>query len=162
MDVQGTGSGSDRSVNFERLRTTLVVREATRRSMQSNTAVGTKPEETLRKELWRAGHRGFRKNVRKLPGSPDILFPKYRLAVFVHGCYWHGCPECIGGRIPKTNREYWRAKIARNIERDEQSIALLNELGYRTLTIWECQIRADVNESVRLISLELSSKVLPS
>src|SRR5687767_15564066 len=83
------------------LRETMVVAESTRRSMQGNRSEGTKPELAFRKALWQAGLRGYRKNSKKLPGSPDVVFGKSKLAVFVHRCFWHGCPHCQRNRSPK-------------------------------------------------------------
>ncbi len=126
---------------FTELRETLEVAEGTRRSMQGNRAAETSPEVQLRRALWAAGIRGYRKNVRELPGKPDILLAKQKLAVFVHGCFWHSCPTCSAGRIPKTNSNYWTAKLARNVERDAENQAKLESLGYRVLIVWECQIK---------------------
>ena len=100
----------------------------------------TKPEITLRKALFARGFR-YRLNVKDLPGKPDLVFPKYRAAIFVNGCFWHGHDCKRGARTPKTNRDYWIAKIARNQERDKAALSALAELGWRTLTIWECELR---------------------
>ena len=100
----------------------------------------TKPEITLRKALFTRGFR-YRLNVKDLPGKPDLVFPKYRAAIFVNGCFWHGHDCKRGARTPKTNRDYWIAKIARNQERDKAALSALAELGWRTLTIWECELR---------------------
>jgi len=130
------------ATTLTKLRETLFVAEATRRSMQGNRSVGTQPEETLRKALWAAGIRGYRKNVKGLPGKPDIVFPRLKLAVFVHGCYWHQCPICTRNRAPKTNAAYWQAKFAANQERDERNAEGLRGLGYQVLVVWECQVKS--------------------
>ena len=127
---------------YTKLRETLIVAESTRRSMQGNRATGTQPEETLRKALWAAGVRGYRKNVKSLPGKPDIVFSKLKLAIFVHGCYWHQCPICTRNRAPKTNAAYWQAKFHANQDRDERNQTQLLEMGYRVLVVWECQVKA--------------------
>ena len=123
------------------LRETWEVREATRKTMQANRGKDTKPELTLRRALWAAGLRGYRKNVRKLPGTPDIVFGPARLAIFVHGCYWHSCPTCTRNRTPKTNAAYWQAKFAGNQERDARNQAKLSEMGWRVLVVWECELK---------------------
>ncbi len=133
--------------SFEKLRETLVVREGTRRSMQGNRGTGTSPEVRLRKALWAAGLRGYRKNVRKLPGKPDVVFGRAKVAVFVHGCYWHQCPRCTRNRAPKTNALYWQAKFAANVERDARNEAALRDLGYRVVVVWECEL-GDMEEVV--------------
>ncbi len=109
--------------------------------MRANTAKDTKPELALRRALWASGLRGYRKNVRRLPGSPDVVFGRARLAIFVHGCYWHSCPLCTRGRAPKTNAAYWEAKFAGNRERDARSAAALSALGYRVHVVWECGLK---------------------
>lgn len=126
---------------INKLRTTWVVKESTRRSMQGNTSTETGPERLLRQALYNAGLRGYRKNVRKLPGTPDVVFNAHKLAVFVHGCYWHRCPKCTRNRTPKTNEEFWKAKFDRNVERDKENKKRLRRLGYETITLWECEVR---------------------
>lgn len=142
------------------LRETFVVREATRRSMQGNRGRDTKPELALRRALWAAGLRGYRKNVRKLPGSPDVVYGRARLAVFVHGCYWHQCPLCKRNRNPRTNAAYWEAKFAGNAERDARQQAALGEAGWRVLVIWECELK-DIAVSVARVreALEIGPDV---
>lgn len=103
----------------------------------------TKPEIMVRKYLFARGLR-YRKNVKQLPGTPDIVFPKYKTAVFVNGCFWHGHKECKYSHLPSTNLEYWEKKIADNLERDERKIRKLEELGYRALIVWQCQLKPNV------------------
>jgi DNA mismatch endonuclease, patch repair protein len=131
-----------------KLRETLVVKEATRRSMQGNRATETKPEQLLRKALWNLGLRGYRKNVRTLPGHPDVLFPRDRLAIFVHGCFWHGCPKCRREAALKTNATYWLAKIHTNQERDERNLQSLRDQEIEPLVIWECELKNDLAAAV--------------
>ena len=100
----------------------------------------TTPELKVRKALTALGAR-YRLNRKDLPGTPDIVLPGRRLAIFVHGCFWHGhdCPR--GSRTPKANREYWTAKVARNIARDQRTSGELTAAGWRVLTVWECRLR---------------------
>lgn len=128
---------------INKLRETWVVKESVRRSMQSNTSTETGPERMLREALYKSGLRGYRKNVRKLPGSPDVVFNKKRLAVFVHGCYWHRCPKCTRDIHPKTNSEFWKAKFERNVARDKKNRRELRKRGYTVLAFWECDVRKD-------------------
>lgn len=104
----------------------------------------TKPEEIVRKYLFSKGLR-YRKNVRKLPGCPDIVLKKYKAVIFVNGCFWHK-HDCGKFVWPSSNAEYWSKKINRNVERDAQNIALLTEQGWRVLIIWECQLKKNVAE----------------
>jgi len=99
----------------------------------------TKPELKLRKTLHALGYR-YRLNVKTLPGKPDLVFPKFRTVIFVHGCFWHGHDCKRGARIPKTNTDYWRAKISRNKERDVANATALKKLGWRIIALWECEL----------------------
>jgi DNA mismatch endonuclease (patch repair protein) len=147
-------NGSMGTYAFNKLRETLFVAESTRKSMQGNRATGTQPEEMFRQALWRAGVRGYRKNVKSLPGKPDVVIPRYRLAIFVHGCYWHQCPICNRNRAPKTNSAYWKAKFESNVERDRRNTEELTTLGYTVRVVWECQVRADPDLVVRSVMAE--------
>lgn len=100
----------------------------------------TKPEELVRKYLFSRGFR-YRKNVRKLPGSPDLVLPKYRTVVFVNGCFWHGHEGCKYFVWPKSNVEFWRKKIEANISRDQRKEAQLRDMGWKVLIVWECELR---------------------
>ena len=132
------------------------MREATAKTMRANRGTDTKPELALRKALWAAGLRGYRKNVRKLPGKPDVVFGRARLAVFVHGCYWHQCPRCTRNRKPKTNAAYWEAKFAENAARDARQQAALAEAGWQVLVVWECELKADVGGAVERVKTLLN------
>ena len=105
-------------------------------------ARNTKPELFVRRALRALGHSGYRLDRRDLPGRPDIAFIGRRRAIFVHGCFWHGHDCKRGARAPKTNAEYWRAKIARNVARDARAERDLGALGWRTLILWECELKA--------------------
>ena len=101
---------------------------------------GTTPELALRRLIWGLGGR-YRLNRKDLPGKPDIVLPGRRLAIFVHGCFWHGhdCPR--GARVPKANRDYWVAKVARNHARDECALEALAAAGWQVEIVWECEMR---------------------
>lgn len=102
----------------------------------------SKPEELVRKYLFSKGFR-YRKNVKTLPGCPDIVLPKYKTVIFVNGCFWHkhDCPRFVW---PSTNEEYWRPKIMGNVERDKRNFAELQQLGWTVLTVWECELKKKV------------------
>lgn len=106
----------------------------------------TKPEELVRKYLFSRGFR-YRKNVRKLPGCPDIVLPKYKTVIFVNGCFWHGHKGCKYFVWPKSNAEYWYKKIENNVNRDIKNIKLLQEQGWIVLTVWECELKKERAES---------------
>ena len=104
----------------------------------------TKPEITLRKALFARGFR-YRVNVGKLPGKPDIVLPKYKTIIFVHGCFWHGHPGCKYAYVPKSNTKFWTTKISTNRGRDITTERKLVEMGWRVITVWECEIRHGKN-----------------
>ena len=110
----------------------------------------TKPELIVRRYLWSRGYR-YRKNVRGLPGTPDIVLRKYGVVIFVHGCFWHG--HEVDGTMPHTHTEFWRKKIERNKERDEKSKRALMWMGWMVITIWECQLKPKIRENT-LMELE--------
>ena len=121
----------------------IVSREQRTYNMSRIRAENTKPEILVRSKLHEAGFR-FTVNGprnRKLPGKPDIVLPAYQTVVFVHGCFWHGHERCPKFRMPKTRAQWWRAKIEKTRERDEESIRLLREAGWNVVVIWECSIR---------------------
>ena len=100
----------------------------------------TKPEETVRKFLFAQGFR-YRKNDSKLPGKPDIVLPKYRTVIFVNGCFWHGHEGCRYFKYPRTNEDFWRAKIHGNRLRDRVKAEALQEQGWHVIIVWECQLK---------------------
>ena len=116
------------------------------------------PEEKVRKYLFSKGFR-YRKNVRSLPGCPDIVLPKYKTVIFVNGCFWHmhDCPRFVW---PSSNKEYWEPKIRRNVERDKINIELLQKEGWRVLVVWECELKKNViEERLSRLCLELQNPV---
>ena len=112
----------------------------------------TKPEILVRKGLHARGFR-FRLHNKKLPGCPDIVLPKYGVAIMVNGCFWHGHKGCRYATKPKSNMQFWELKIRRNMHRDEVTDAHLEALGWHVITIWECELRKNTQLEVRLDSL---------
>lgn len=117
-------------------------KEVRSKNMSHIRSTNSKPEEMVRKYLFSKGLR-YRKNVRSLPGCPDIVLPKYKTVIFVNGCFWHK-HDCGRFVWPSSNEEYWHRKISRNIERDAENQKLLTEQGWRVLIIWECQLKKKV------------------
>lgn len=108
----------------------------------------TKPEWVLRCGLHRMGFR-FRLRNRKLPGRPDLIFPRYRAAVFVHGCFWHRHRGCREASSPKTNTPYWQAKFSENVRRDRLNRRKLEHLGWRVRVVWECELIEETGTAIR-------------
>jgi DNA mismatch endonuclease (patch repair protein) len=133
--------------------------ENARQTMRANRRVsGT--EVRLRKAVWKAGGRGYRLNARLL-GHPDITFSRARLAIFLHGCFWHRCPTCDLS-LPVANREFWRAKFAANVARDAVVEAALRNDGWEPIVVWEHDVRADVdNVAQDLLRLVARRRVRP-
>lgn len=100
----------------------------------------TRPEIVVRRLLHRLGHR-FRLHRKDLPGKPDIILPRYRLAIFIHGCFWHRHADCRRTTSPQTRAEFWQRKFEATIERDAKQVAALKADGWRVAVIWECEIR---------------------
>ena len=110
------------------------------RIMRAVKGKDTTPELIVRRLVHAMGYR-FRLHHKDLPGKPDLVFPKFRKVIFVHGCFWHGHDCARGARMPKANAEYWSSKIARNRLRDTANIATLKGHGWRTAVIWECELK---------------------
>ena len=123
--------------------------EARSRVMSSIRSRNTSPELYVRKMVWAEGFR-YRLHVKRLPGTPDLALAQYRLAVFVHGCFWHQ-HDCLKGRRPSSNREYWDNKLDRNISRDAKNHSLLQDLGWRVVTVWECKLTEDTYRALKLL-----------
>lgn len=104
-------------------------------------SANTTPELRIRKLLHGMGYR-FRLQRRDLPGNPDIVLSRYKTVIFVHGCFWHGCPSCKHAQVrPKANAEYWGNKLNRTLERDQKNIAQLEQMGWSVIVIWECETK---------------------
>lgn len=130
-----------------------VVDAATRsRMMAGIRGRDTKPERQIRGALHNLGFR-FRLQTKKVPGRPDLVLPKYHTAIFVHGCFWHGHDCARGARVPKANRDYWLAKVARNRARDAKAREALQAAGWRPETIWECELKDRAALEARLEAL---------
>ena len=99
----------------------------------------TRPEMIVRKLLFAAGYR-YRLHARKLPGSPDLVFPTRKKVIFVHGCFWHRHDGCVASRIPKSRTDYWSEKLNGNKLRDMRNVQALHEAGWQILIVWECQL----------------------
>lgn len=125
--------------------------------MRGNRAKNTKPELLVRRLLRRVGYGGYRLHW-KVPGRPDIAYPGRRVAIFVNGCYWHRCPQC-DPPLPKAHRDFWEEKFARNIQRDARKTRDLEDLGWRVITVWECQLRDDPTRVLRNLVQALSRPV---
>ena len=107
----------------------------------------TGPEQVVGKFLFSKGFR-YRKNVKSLPGSPDIVLVKYKTVIFVHGCFWHAHSNCKDSHLPKSNIEFWENKISSNINRDKNNIEQLVDLKWNIIVIWECEIKKKSLESL--------------
>ena len=107
----------------------------------------TKPEWIVRRYLFSRGYR-YRKNVKGLPGTPDIVLRKYGIVIFIHGCFWHG--HEVDGTMPKTNREFWKNKIEGNKLRDKRNKEKLRKMGWSVITVWECQLKSAVRQQTLL------------
>ena len=129
---------------------TDVVDRATRSRMMSGIrGRNTKPELIVRSYLHRAGLR-FRLHA-KLPGKPDLVLPRHRTAVFVHGCFWHRHEGCRYTTTPRTNQEFWQQKFLGNVDRDRRHMEALRTLGWRVATVWECALKHSVEDTARLV-----------
>jgi DNA mismatch endonuclease (patch repair protein) len=133
-----------------------IVDAATRSRMMSGIrSRHTKPERIVRSGLHRLGYRFFL-HSRKLKGTPDLVLPKYRAVIFVHGCFWHG-HECRLFRMPGTRTEFWKAKIGRNRQNDDSARKALADLGWRVLVIWECALRGHSEKEVASLIQRVSA-----
>lgn len=128
-------------------------------SMRSTKSKNTKPELRLRQALREQKILGYRVHMPGLPGKPDVCFTKQKVAVFVHGCYWHRCPNCALPD-PKTNADYWLPKLRNNVERDARHLVALEEAGWRVVVLWECEIKHYLERSVAEVATALKAGLL--
>ena len=130
----------------------IVDAETRSRMMRNIRGKDTKPELLLRRALHARGFR-YRLHQKGLPGRPDLVFPKYRAAVFVHGCFWHRHPGCPKATTPATRTDFWQNKFAENTARDRRNIDQLQEAGWRVLVVWECELaRSSIDATVHRVS----------
>jgi len=120
----------------------------------------TKPEMIVRRYLFSSGFR-YRVNVQGIKGKPDIVFTKYRIVIFINGCFWHGHPNCKIFVLPKTNTEWWKSKIETTRKRDEKNQQLLKAEGWHVIVIWECQLKKKNRlKTLQWLSLQISRYIL--
>ena len=129
-------------------------KEVRSRNMSRIRSTNSKPEETVRKALFARGFR-YRKNVKELPGKPDIVLPKYKTVIFVNGCFWHK-HDCPRFAWPSSNTDYWIPKILRNAERDKENYSALYTLGWNVIVVWECELKKkQLTETIDHIEKEI-------
>ena len=131
-------------------------KETRSRIMSTIKATETKPEITVRKFLFSKGMR-YRKNLKGLPGKPDIVSRKHESVVFVNGCFWHGHENCSRFKLPKTRTEFWEEKIRKNIDRDRRNTEALESMGWNVFVIWECQLKGKASEALEKLHGEIIS-----
>lgn len=129
----------------------IVTRQVRSRMMANIRGKNTKPERLIRSGLHALGFR-FRLHPRHLPGRPDIVLPKYGVAIFVHGCFWHRHPGCKYATMPATRSDFWRKKFVANVNRDERKSRELVKAGWRVVTVWECALRQDPADTVSCLA----------
>ena len=130
------------------------------RCMSHIRSKATKPEMLVRRWLWSHGYR-YRLNVKSVPGKPDIVMRKYRTAIFVNGCFWHGHEGCKQFVLPKTNSDFWQTKIARNRERDRKNEELLCANGWQVIVIWACMLEKEKMEpTMQSVAVSLNRNLL--
>ena len=117
----------------------------------------TKIEVEVRKYLFSKGYR-FRKNDKRYPDKPDIVLPKYHVAIFVHGCFWHRHEGCKDATTPKTRTEFWLEKFDKNVKNDQIKQEKLRELGWKVIVIWECELKRSFQETMDKVEKELTRK----
>lgn len=109
-------------------------------------------EISVRKALFSAGLR-YRKNVKSLPGKPDVVLPKYKTAIFLHGCFWHGHEGCKASNLPESRTEFWEKKIGENVERDKRTVEELKRNGWKVIIVWQCELNNERKRQDRLARL---------
>jgi DNA mismatch endonuclease (patch repair protein) len=133
--------------------------EARSRIMRAIRNKNTKPELAVRKYLFKQGYR-YRLHPKQLPGKPDLSFPSRKKAIFIHGCFWHqhSAPDCPIRVVPSSNKKYWRPKLRRNVSRDRENAAHLRKLGWKSLVVWECELRDNTAKARKRIKKFLGKR----
>ena len=130
------------------------------RCMSHIRSKATKPEMLVRKWLWSHGYR-YRLNVKNVPGKPDIVMRKYRTAIFVNGCFWHGHKGCKQFVLPKTNTEFWQNKIENNRQRDKRNYYILLQNGWQVIVLWQCELSHErIEKTMQAVALSLNVNFL--
>jgi len=153
--LSDTHSGIVRRTYLRDGRAPIPKSEVTSRVMSANRGANTSPEIQLRKSLRARGVSNFKLHLSSVPGRPDLAFPQEKLAIFVHGCFWHRCPHCQPS-VPKSHIGFWTAKFAVNQQRDQRKARGLRKRGWSVLTIWECQVRKDSDRAADRVSRKLT------
>ena len=130
------------------------------RCMSHIRSKATKPEMAVRRWLWTHGYR-YRLNVRSVPGKPDIVMRKYRTAIFVNGCFWHGHEGCSKFVMPKSNTDFWRTKIENNRKRDQKNYDILLQNGWQVIVVWQCNLAKDkLENTMQSLAVALNHNLL--
>ena len=130
------------------------------RCMSHIRSKATKPEILVRKWLWSHGYR-YRLNVKSVPGKPDIVMRKYRTAIFVNGCFWHGHEGCKQFVLPKTNTEFWQNKIEANLSRDQKNYDTLINAGWQVIVLWQCKLtKQELEPTMQSVAVALNQNLL--
>lgn len=137
-------------------RSPIPEKEITSKIMSLIKGKNTRPELTLRHNLWKVGVRGYRTHWKKVPGKPDICFVGKKIAIFVNGCYWHRCPYCKLS-LPKTHSNYWMDKFKKNVERDRRYKKELAKSNWKYIIVWECQINKRIDSVISRIKRKLEN-----
>ena len=135
-----------------------LTKERRRWNMSRVRSADTKPERIVRSLLHRQGFR-FRLHVKELPGHPDIVLPKFRTVIFVHGCFWHQHGGCSKSKLPDTNTAFWRYKLGDNAQRDRRNVSALEAAGWRVFVIWECELGDLDSLTIRLAPRLVNAKM---
>lgn len=140
--------------------TDIFSKEQRHKVMSRISSKDTSIEKILRSKLFALGFR-FRKNLKSLPGSPDIVLHKYKTVIFIHGCFWHNHKDCKDGSIPKTRVAYWKKKFSRNKKRDKEQMEELVKLGWNVLVVWGCELKRDINGVIRSLN-HILKEIIPA
>lgn len=135
-------------------RAPIPIKASTSKVMSANKAKDTSPELALRKKLWSSGIRGYRLHWKQAAGRPDVCFPGWKIAIFVNGCFWHRCPHCRPP-FPRSNQEFWSNKFAKNLERDDRKVQLLENNAWKVIVLWECQVKSNIDDCILIVRRHL-------